>query len=231
MADDRAMGDFNPYQAPASTGDIAPGGPLDDWLARPSASLSRVRSGIGLMHTGNMLMLGGFFCGPLFFVGPILILVGQLYCLAAPPESGARGAIYASVALIGLSLPAPFVGVILEQYALGMLMMMVLSVIGYLLFVVFLLQLTQVIGKKSLIGRARFVLGFAAYMATGSIGLTIATVLIPNMEDYWYLYLIVGAPIIVFFASYMMLLNDLSQLLRVRRIEAEPKFVWPASES
>lgn len=247
MTYDPMPGEFNPYQAPASLDHaLDSSGPLGDWLARPSPSLSRVRSGIGMICSGNFTLIAAIFslAGSslippviavsivLLLIGCILILLGQLSCLAAPPESGARGVIYASGALLGLSLAAPFAGIYLGSFQLSLLATLILSAVAYLLFIVFVYQMARIIGLKSLIHRAKVVLAFAVLMTVLTAILIVgAFMTFPRMDEieYWYFPFVSAA--LLFIGMYLKLLNDLSVMLRVRRVESEPEIIWPVAES
>ncbi len=180
----------NPYASPMST-EMNP--VAVQWLGTPSPSLMKVANGLGMIYAGIVVALlagigGGILVGVLTagrnfdaaefvaimilvasIVSWILNIVGSLFCLATPEESGAQGMIYASVAAMGINL--------LITIAMWLKLMphganniqYLLSLISGVTFLVFLRRLALFIGRQDLAARARSILAWC-------IGLFIALV-------------------------------------------------------
>jgi hypothetical protein len=170
--------DFNPYAAPATT---AMHPRAAEWLRSADPSLLKVARGLGMIYNGIItlilavlvgLLVGlilAFAAGPgatLFVAGVaglavlgglIMVLIGTLMCLATPEETGAKGFIFASVALSVVGFIASIIGQFMQNtpvITLGTLA----SLTANILFLLFLRQLSEFIGAFELAERAKLLL-------------------------------------------------------------------------
>ncbi len=185
---------LNPYQSPTTVG-MSP--VAAQWLAVPSISLTRVARGLGIMYAGIVLILlsiGLLFVSPflpipqdakllaikiataLIIGGAVMEIIGPLFCLATPQETGAAGYIYVSVAaLIGsLALQGAALLQALEKIpalppALG-IVQPILGVLSGLTFMLFLQRLNTFIGRPDLAHKAMTVFVVALVLITIQAG-------------------------------------------------------------
>jgi hypothetical protein len=167
----------NPYASPmASAMD-----PIAvQWLGTPSPSLRKVANGLGMIYAGiclailsaiggailsatsrgnlDTLALIGILLVIAFIVSAILNIVGTLFCLATPEESGAKGMIYASAAAMGLSLLISFAIRLHVIPPPASIVQMILTFISGVTFLVFLRRLSLFIGRQDLAKKARSIL-------------------------------------------------------------------------
>ncbi len=173
----------NPYASPMAT-EMDP--IAVQWLGTPSPSLTRVANGLGMIYAGIVVALlagigGGILFGVLvagqnleaaqlvgflIFAGTIIAwilnIVGNLFCLATPAETGAQGMIYASVASMGINLIIT-VGVWLKIMPDGARNVQLLfGLISGVTFLIFLRRLALFIGRLDLANRARSILIWCA---------------------------------------------------------------------
>ncbi len=192
---------INPYASPTA--------PLDpvavQWLGTPSPSLRRVANGLGLIFTANLItlaeVLGGIAFLLLVRVDPatletfsaltsaaslaalVLGIVGCLFCLATPAESGARGLIYTSVGATLLALLIHFAVWLRAMPPATGTLESILNVVAIITFLLFLSSLAKFIGRWDLSKRAvsiliwgilatvAFIVGMVMFVAT--VGLAV----------------------------------------------------------
>jgi hypothetical protein len=189
---------FNPYAAP-TTLEMHPA--ASEWLGTPNESLRKVASGLGLIRTAVLLLVFVviiFFVGCIFLglngggrdtmqmllvvfavmviVAQILNLVGSIFCLSTPQETGARGWIVASVVTEVLSMVIS-VGALLGVRGDGASgVQQLLGIIACVTFILFLRKLGLFIGRPDLAQRAINLLilwGVLFAIIVGSIVLTV----------------------------------------------------------
>jgi hypothetical protein len=196
---------FNPYAAP-TTLEMHPA--ASEWLGTPNESLRKVASGLGLIRTGLLLLItavvlcfvAGLFAGfagrgaagmaqmmlialiVAIIVAQILNLVGSIFCLSTPSETGARGWIVASVVTEVLSMIISLVGLvgIATQELSGV--QQLLGVVACVTFILFLRKLGIFIGRTDLAQRAVNLLilwGVLFAVVAGSVVMAVADVM-PN---------------------------------------------------
>jgi hypothetical protein len=167
---------FNPYAAPTAL-EMHP--KAQQWLDTPNESLRKVASGLGLIRTGVILLIltvvlfivgieviHGNGLGPdaaqtlflcfrvMLIVTAVLNLVGSIFCLSTPPESGARGWIFASVAAEVLSMVitvAELLGLYVEN---ALLFQQLLGIIAFVTLIRFLRKVGLFIQRPDLARRA-----------------------------------------------------------------------------
>lgn len=167
---------FNPYAAP-TTLEMHP--KAQQWLDTPNESLRKVANGLGLIRTGAivlilamLLLFGGLVLininrggvedvkmltlvfQVMAILGAILNLVGSIFCLSTPPESGARSWIFASVAAEVLSMvitAATLLGVGMDN---PLLIQQLLGIIAFVTLILFLRKVGLFIQRPDLARRA-----------------------------------------------------------------------------
>ncbi len=184
--------------------------------------LAGTETGLKITYYGILLMLlsiigmsvlAQFFSPAIYvgaaiiFLGWIMLIVGPFFCLSAPAETGARGAIMASIGcqvLALLTMVAPFVG--LSLGALGNSIGSLMGTIGTVLFIIFLMKIAIYVDRPDLHAKGRTILILSAILigtlitvAVGSdvigeaagfvmmgvaIGMLIAFVMYANLISY-----------------------------------------------
>lgn len=229
----------NPYASPHSDAS-PPAEGLGDILSAPG--LQRTATGLGFVYYGIMIMLVMILVmmgvmvfllsaqdprqgmatlqSPLFIIagvgailGTLLMFIGQVLCLAVPPQSGARGLIVGTVILqvIGfvISLAWGYVGNMpAEKGKPGNL----LGMIAAILFILFLRKVSKYIERPDLAARAGNILGIilaiAGLLVMGGILMVARAAFAP-------LFMAVGGLLmLVVFVMYVNLLNALRKALR-----------------
>ena len=185
----------NPYASPQVEMILPPG---VRWAQADSPSLRQTGVGLTLVYYGIVTVLlsivviavGGFVAaasrsqmalGAVFIlgglgviVGSILNFVGPLVCLVVPAESGAKGLIVGSV-IFQLANVIHSVVVLVAPRLIPETTSKVLNLLGLVaavLFVLFMKQLSEYIGRPDLAARARNVLVAAAALFV--IGVVVA---------------------------------------------------------
>ena len=147
-------------------------------------------------------------------VGAILMSVGPLVCLAVPAETGAKGLLIASV-LFQLASPANGVLPRLAPSAVPQgfqVVLQLLSLVGFVLFVLFMKKLAEYIGRQDLALRARNVLiGFGI---TLGLGLVMVLGMIRQIEAVMLLFIPFVIAAVVALVMYANLVNWLRKALR-----------------
>jgi hypothetical protein len=146
------------------------------------------------------------------YLGNILAIVGKIFCLDVPEKVKATGLIYAAVALtvVGLALgfAKSFLGV---SFGAADSIASLLTVAGYVCFLVFLGRLAEFLNDSRQVARARFVL--TGSILTGAIGVAYIVGLIAVGKDMPPIVslalFVVGIFALILFVSYANLLNDL----------------------
>ena len=194
---------FNPYAAP-TTLEMHPA--ASEWLGTPNESLRKVASGLGLIRTGLLLLItvmilffvGGFFLAfngggrdllPMLLVvfvvavivAQILNLVGSIFCLSTPPETGARGWIVASVVAEVLSMIISVATLLGVRTEAGPGVQQLLGIIAGVTFLLFLRKLGLFIGRPDLAQRAVNLLIIFAVLFAIMIGSLVVTVMSVQM--------------------------------------------------
>ncbi len=195
---------INPYAAPA-TMEMHP--KAAEWLGTPNESLRRAPPPVwGLFGLWGVLILlcivGGFFGGILLGIGRagpdvmqlfqfafaavlivagLLNLVGGIFCLATPSETGAQGLIYASVGCQVLSviinLAATFGAIPADALKTAAYTQQLLALISSVTFVLYLRRLSLFIGRTDLAQRAVTLLILGAMMIGLIVVLIVGAVL------------------------------------------------------
>lgn len=175
---------FNPYQAPLSA---AMHPRAEEWLRTSDASLQKVAAGLGLIYMGLVVLLATIVIGGVIggimgargelaraappqefgmialaigggaLLGYVLNLIGTLRCMATPEESGAKGLINATAALMVVSLLMILFNFFAESPIVGVVQRLV-SLIGGVTFVIYLRRLAEFIGSERLARKARTIL-------------------------------------------------------------------------
>ncbi len=167
----------NPYASPMAT-EMSP--VAAQWLQSPSTSLTKVANGLGLIYMGIVVILfaiiGGIlslfllartpamaatilaFIGLAVLAGVVLNIVGSVFCLATPEETGAAGMIYASVGAMGLGLLITVSSWLVALPPTMYLVQMVLNLAAGVTFLLFLRKLAQFIGRADFAAKAKSVL-------------------------------------------------------------------------
>ena len=173
---------INPFAPPAETGEsfLTRSGNFEE-LAGTETGLRITYYGILLLIfsvfaiaiTGAFFPPGILFVGVLIIIGWIMLMVGPFFCLSAPPETGARGAIIASIAcqLFAILVTiAPYLGLQWGQLAssLGSLM----GTVGTVFFIIFLMKIALYIGRPDLHAKGRSIFILAAILIGATIALT-----------------------------------------------------------
>lgn len=170
--------DFNPYAAPTTT---AMHPRAAEWLRSADPSLLKVARGLGMIYNGIITIILAFLLGLVVgliltfaagagavvfiagvaglavLVGLIMVLVGTLMCLATPEETGAKGFIFASVALSVVGFLASAIGQFTDNTPVTTLGTLA-SLTANILFLLFLKQLSEFIGAFQLAERAKLLL-------------------------------------------------------------------------
>lgn len=168
--------DHNPFASPQTRSKPKPS------RASARSGMNKVANGIKLVFWGSVMMVFagvmGAFAGPLttlmgpefllvaaaasFFIqvaGGILSIVGRVFCLAVPPQVGAKGLIVPAVALDGLGI---LLGVLIGtggmEPAIGMLGAGLAGFVTFLLFVLFVRKVALSLKRRDLADDAKMVL-------------------------------------------------------------------------
>ncbi len=170
----------NPFAAPqtAST-------PEEDvWGDTPPEALLKVKTGLSMVYYSicGMLLLGILWGVVLFMIGlddelmgmmglalgggflllALVGLAGQGFCLAIPPETGARGLVQASIALQGVALFASLASMVFDwpseaepnlQIAIAVAMMLC-NMVAIVCFILFMRRVALHIARRDVAGRA-----------------------------------------------------------------------------
>jgi hypothetical protein len=186
--------DFNPYAAPATT---AMHPRAAEWLrSTDDPSLLKVARGLGMIYNGIITVILAVLLGAILgmvmafaagggggmlvlivaglaaLIGFVMVIVGTLMCLATPEETGAKGFVFASVALYVVGFIASAIGQFMENgplIAIGT----IASLAANVLFLLFLKQLAEFIGALQLAERAKLLL----ILLGVTVGLQIVTFL------------------------------------------------------
>jgi hypothetical protein len=235
----------NPYASPHTDPQL-PMGTEGSPLASPG--LQRTATGLGLIYYGILLLLLGIVIGmiagivvavnglkgnivlfPLVlagggaFLGSLMMFIGQIVCLAVPPESGARGLIIGTVVLHAagfvISFAAGFSSAQAQAQAgpgaasqvnggAGNL----LGFIAAILFILFLRKVSQYIDRPDLASRASNILRLMLVIVALFV---MAGILVAAKAAFAPLFMFVGAvAALVMFVMYVNLINSLRKALR-----------------
>lgn len=150
------------------------------WLGTPSPSLQRVANGLGMIFAANMISLIAGLTAMVFFilnptdlatnrvvlnvcsiaslVALVMSVLGNVFCLATPAESEARGMIYTSVGATLLALLLHF-GVHFKSIPAGASSVEgLLNIVAAITFLLFLNRLGKFICRYDLAKRATSIL-------------------------------------------------------------------------
>jgi hypothetical protein len=170
----------NPYASPMATEMSAVAA---QWLQSPSTSLTKVANGLGLIYAGIVVVLLSAIGGPILvaviaaathsaglvmilgvllvvgvLAGVVLNIVGNIFCLATPEETGAQGLIYASVGAMGLGLLISLASLVVTLPQGISLLQMLLNLVAGITFMLFLHRLALFIGRQDLAAKAKSIL-------------------------------------------------------------------------
>jgi hypothetical protein len=172
----------NPYASPMAM-DMSP--VAVQWLQTPSTSLTKVANGLGLIYTGICVTLLSAIGGPILMIvdgrslgavglmlmliglgviaGLVLNIVGSIFCLSTPPETGAQGLIYTSVGAMGLGLlitVGSWIALLTQTpFPQGLSgLQQLLNLVAGITFMLFLRKLALFIGRMDLAGKAKSIL-------------------------------------------------------------------------
>jgi hypothetical protein len=216
---------LNPQTSPLTETTLAPG---VQWAQSNSPSLKKTRLGLSVITLSIVIMLIctiGMYLGMMLLMGtkdfekgikvtlpvldilmPSLIcVVGPVFCLAVPAESGAKGFLAGSIVLylvrivtsiVQLIAPLVFPSVVFNIIG-------ICGFIGFLMFIVFLQKLSQYIGRNDLVTRSKTLL--IIYLI--SVVIFMSTFALPLMFLAW------GVVGIISFIMYWYLVDDLRKAL------------------
>jgi hypothetical protein len=216
---------INPFAPPAETG--------ESFLARSGnfEELAGTETGLRITYYGILMILFSVIAGAvmaaifppaamlaavLIILGSIMLMVGPFFCLTAPPETGARGAIIASIVcqfLAILTTIAPYLGLQLGGLAnsIGSLM----GTIGTVFFIIFLMKISLYIGRPDLHAKGRSIFILAAILIGATIALTAAAVIVGPVVGIAMLGVAIG--MLVAFVMYANLINFLFKAIALLR--------------
>ncbi|WP_145211304.1 hypothetical protein [Gimesia alba] len=170
MSDETDAAEMNLREAEFSSG--------EQWIREGSASLKQMKRGLDLVYFGIGLVVVSILAAlyllltsrlPMVsmtvlpfvgLLGYLMIFVGPILCLSAPEESGTRGLLVGSA--VGLSANLIYYGTdFFDPGFLTMPMRLFLklaSVVGLILFVLFIKKLTMYINRPDLTAKAQYLL-------------------------------------------------------------------------
>ena len=222
----------NPYAAPDTLETTDPG---QSWLQTSSVGLSRTLTGLNLVYYGIViafLSLISFVTmvifPPLVFVsiigvlfGYLTFLIGPLFCLAVPSETGAKSWIVGAVCfqLLGLGLtlvngvmPGALPPIFRSAGSLA-------ALISSILFMMFMRRLATYIGRGDLSAKAVNILVLGAAILLTSL---VAPLARPQLDRVAWVLMIPSILFLVFFVMYANMINSLRLALKSgRRVDAD----------
>jgi hypothetical protein len=161
----------------------------------------------------------GLLFGLLFLAAYVLQFTGTLFCLAAPKESGSKGLIIGSVICMIVSLLVGVLGYFeIRATAFDPYLSSGVSVLGTILFMLFLWKLARYIGRPDLARRALIVLLAAigiGLFVSGSFAMNLGAIH-PNLAGEASGWLLIGSLVaaLVVFVLYANLVNAMRKALR-----------------
>jgi hypothetical protein len=146
------------------------------------------------------------------YLGNILAITGKIFCLDVPEKVKATGLIYAAVALtvagLALGFAKSFLGISFGRAdSIGSL----LTVAGYVCFLVFLGRLADFLNDQKQVARARFVLIGSIFAGVCAVAYTMSVIAggkdMPPIVSL--ALIVVGIFALILFVTYSNLVNDL----------------------
>jgi hypothetical protein len=134
------------------------------------------------------------------------VLVGQALCTNAPQHSGARGYAIGAIVCVALNFILSFIGGATQTEALSGIAGLI-SLVGNILFILFIRQAATYLGNLELASSAGNFLIFAVCMFVGFIAIVVAAVLAPPIAAI--LGLAIGIAALVMFIWYLRLIKNL----------------------
>jgi hypothetical protein len=134
------------------------------------------------------------------------ILIGQALCTNAPQHSGARGYAIGAIVCVGLNFILSFIGGATQTEALSGVAGLV-SMVGNILFILFIRQAATYLGNLDLASSAGNFLIFAVCMFVGIIAIGVAAALAPPIAAILGIALLIAG--LVMFIWYLRLIKNL----------------------
>ena len=209
---------LNPQTSPQTETVLAPG---VQWAQSNSPSMKKTRLGLSLitltivitlictigMFFGMMLLMGtkGFdekwikvtITVARILAASLIYVIGPIFCLAVPAESGAKGFLAGSIVLNLISIVTSIVQVITPMAFTNVVFNIIgiCGFIGFLMFIIFMQKLSEYIGRYDLVTRSKtvlilYIIFVVIVMCTFAMSLMFLAAAVAGIISfimYWYL--------------------------------------------